>query len=322
MQTESLGTDPGSIDRAAEILRNGGVVAFPTETVYGLGADARNGAALEKIFKAKDRPLANPLIVHVAGIRAAERIAEFDGAARRAADAFWPGPLTLLLPERPDSGIDAMAAAGQPAIGVRVPSNPTALRLLEVFGFPVAAPSANLSNRVSPTRAVHVLEDLGGRINAVVDGGDCVCGLESTILAPSAGGLTLLRPGAVTRSEIRDAIGAAPEEPLKAAAPKTPGRQSVHYSPRSRLRIQAAEAGADEVWIGFGPEHALADLNLSPRGNLREAAANLYAALRQADRLAMTTGRSGIAVAPVPAAGIGESINDRLTRAAGDPDKA
>ena len=317
LQTEILGADAGSVSRASQILLSGGVVAFPTETVYGLGADARSAAALARIFRAKGRPLSNPLIVHVADLPAAEKLVKFDAVSRRAAKAFWPGPLTLVLPERRDSGIDPMAASGQPSLGIRVPSNKTARRLLEAFGQPVAAPSANLSNRVSPTRADHVLKDLDGRIDAVLDGGECSRGLESTILMATGRGLTLLRPGAVTRREIRDALGILPGGPQLGEAPATPGRHPVHYSPETELRMEAAAADRHEVWIGFGPACIEAELNLSHRGSLREAAANLYAALRLADELAQKTGRSGIAVAPVPAAGIGEAINDRLLRAAG-----
>lgn len=317
MQTRLLGTDDCSISDAVRILDRGGLVAFPTETVYGLGADARNDAALAKIFKAKGRPSSNPLIVHVSNIEAATKIVEFDDLAMAAAAAFWPGPLTLLLREREDSGISSLAAAKQPLLGVRIPSHPVALRLLAEFGNPVAAPSANRSNKVSPTQVEHVIADLDGKIKAVIDGGKCTNGLESTILMSFAGKLALMRLGAITDSEIRNALGIAPEKTTNQPKLRTPGEHTLHYAPTSDLRIEAIEASNSEVTIGFGPVWETADFNLSSTSDIVEAAFNLYAILRKADELAQATGRSKIAVAKVPKTGIGKSINDRLQRASG-----
>ena len=299
------------------MLREGGLVAFPTETVFGLGADACSGAAVAKIYAAKNRPSANPLIVHVAGIQDAERIVVFDNDSRRLADAFWPGPVTLVLPARPNAGVAANAGAGQPTLGVRIPSHSVAQRLLREFGGPIAAPSANLSNKVSPTRAAHVLRDLDGVIEALLDGGDCHFGLESTILARSADGMVLLRPGAVSKERIQQVLGVLPLTPSGNGAPASPGRLAIHYAPETELRLAAEDAGDDEILIGFGPGWNHAALNLSPSGDLDEAAANLFAMLRLADDRAIRENRGRIAVAPVPDREIGHAINDRLLRAAG-----
>ncbi len=317
MQTAVFKPDQYGIQRAATVLREGGLVAFPTETVFGLGADACSVSAVAKIYAAKGRPPTNPLIVHVAEIQDAEKIVDLDAYARRLADAFWPGPITLVLPARPNAGVAANAGAGQPTLGVRIPSNSVAQRLLREFGGPIAAPSANRSNKVSPTRAAHVLRDMDGAIEALLDGGDCHLGLESTILAPSGDGMVLLRPGAVSIEQIQQVLGAAPRMPSGNGVPASPGRQAIHYAPETELRLAAADAGDDEILIGFGPGWDHAMLNLSPAGDLDEAASNLFAMLRLADDWAIKENRGRIAVAPVPDRGIGHAINDRLLRAAG-----
>jgi L-threonylcarbamoyladenylate synthase len=305
------GSDAG-LRTAAGLLAAGALVAFPTETVYGLGADARSERAVEAIFAAKGRPAYNPLIVHVADLPAAERLAEFSPEARALAGRFWPGPLTLVLPRRADSGLSARATAGLPTVALRVPAHPVARRLLAAFGGPLAAPSANPSGGVSPTTAAHVLDGLGGRIAAVVDGGACPVGIESTVLGFADGAPVLLRPGGLPLETLAAALGREP-----GAAPagiSAPGQLASHYAPRAPLRLTAAAAGPDEVWLGFGPGPD--GLNLSPSGDLAEAAASLFARLREADALAARTGAGGIAVAPIPRTGLGHAINDRLARAA------
>jgi L-threonylcarbamoyladenylate synthase len=313
-ETERLPADAAGIARAAEILAAGGLVAFPTETVYGLGGDARSDIAAARIFAAKGRPRFNPLIAHVASVDEARRIARFTPEAERLAAAFWPGPLTLVLPLREDAGIAPLVTAGLPTIAVRVPAHPLARRLLAAFGGPVAAPSANPSGKLSPTRAEDVMAGLGGRIDAVLDGGACPVGLESTILGLD-GPARLLRPGGLPAEAIEACLGAAllpPEAGLIAA----PGMLASHYAPESVLRLGATEARPGEVLLGFGP--VAGDLNLSAVGDLTEAAANLFHHLRALDR---TAGR--IAVAPVPDRGLGRAINDRLRRAAAPrPDRA
>lgn len=315
MQTEILGTDTQSIAKATHILGLGGLVAFPTETVYGLGADARNSVALNKIFRAKMRPHNNPLIVHVENLNEAQKIGHFNSTALQIAMEFWPGPLTLLLVEKQDSKIHKIAASGQDRIGIRVPSNPVAQKLLQDFGQPVAAPSANLSNHVSPTQASHVLDDLNGKIDAVIDGGNCLCGLESTILLPTDSEIRLMRLGAITPEQIYQSTGITPQLITDEDDLQTPGRHSLHYSPNLPLRIKAHEPLSDEVWVGFGSGCELADFNLSLQSDLEEAATKLYSIIRQADNLAKNIGKSRIAVAPIPNKGIGASINDRLIRA-------
>lgn len=316
MKTKILANDKKSIEQAAQILNTGGTVAFPTETVYGLGADARNPQALKQIFDAKRRPNSNPLIIHVADMESAQRIAHFNKLAARAADCFWPGPMTLLLPKCPSSEVSSLVAADQPLIGIRIPSHPVASRLLVEFAQPVAAPSANLTNRVSPTRASHVLNDLDGRIDALIDGGDCHRGLESTILWPQDNSLTLLRLGALEKETIFEALGVMPEWSTDHNHPKTPGQHGLHYSPELPLRINVRAANHGEIWIGFGSDSLNASFNLSEQGDLNEAAANLYATLRMADETAQKSGCLGIAIAPVPDDGMGVAINDRLRRAA------
>ncbi len=310
-------------DLAARVLAAGGLVAFPTETVYGLGADATNGEAVARLYDAKGRPSFNPLIAHVADAGAALALARFDPAAQRLAAAFWPGPLTLVLPKRADCPVAALATAGLDTIAVRVPGHPVAHDILAAFGRPVVAPSANRSGHVSPTTAHHVLADLRGRIELVVDGGPTPMGLESTIVA-CLDGAVLLRPGALPRADIEQVVALAQPPPMALPpadaddVPVAPGQLASHYAPRARLRLNAQAVQADEALLAFGPlavrgaERAALALNLSPRGDLIEAAANLFSHLRVLD----ACGAATIAVMPVPHEGLGEAINDRLARAA------
>lgn len=313
-ETERLPADAAGIARAAELLRAGGLVAFPTETVYGLGGDARNDRAVAGIYAAKGRPQFNPLIVHVADLTMAERFAVFSDQARDIAQAFWPGPLTLVLPLRPEAGISDLVTAGLETVAIRLPAHPVARALLTAFGGPLAAPSANPSGKISPTRAEHVMDGLSGKIAGVVDGGACAVGVESTIL--SLDPPRLLRPGGIPAEALEEALRQPLETGGDAAKPNAPGQLTSHYAPGAGVRLEATEARPGEVWIGFGPGTAGADLNLSASGDLVEAAANLFAVLRAADRLAQERGASLIAVAPIPEKGLGRAINDRLRRAA------
>lgn len=307
-ETELLSADKAGIDRAAALLREGALVAFPTETVYGLGADARDDRAVARIFEAKGRPRFNPLIVHVADVAAARRIAAFGSEAERLAAAFWPGPLTLVLPLLRAAGISPLVTAGLETIALRVPAHPLARQLLIAFGGPVAAPSANPSGRVSPTRAEHVVDGLSGRIAAVLDGGPCTVGVESTILG-LAGRPALLRPGGLPQEALESCLGHPLDTGGNAVKPTAPGQLASHYAPAVAVRLDAAAPRRGEVYLGFGPVPS--DLNLSPSGDLVEAAANLFHYLRRLDE----TGRP-IAVAPIPEKGLGRAINDRLRRAA------
>ena len=311
--TRVLKTDHDAIAAAARCLGQGGLVAFPTETVYGLGADAGNGEAIARLYAAKGRPSFNPLIAHVADIEAARRLARFDAAAEKLAQAFWPGPLTLVLPKRPDCGVADLALAGLDSVAVRVPAHPIAHALLAAFNGPVVAPSANSSGHVSPTSAAHVLADLRGRIDMVIDAGPCAVGVESTIVA-CLGEPTLLRPGGLPREQIERVLGhSLAIAPLADDAPLAPGMLSSHYSPKARLRLDADAARPDEALLAFGPAPAAGvTLNLSARGDLIEAAANLFSHLRALD----ASGAQRIAVMKVPHEGLGEAINDRLARAA------
>jgi len=296
-----------SIAEAAWILARGGLVGFPTETVYGLGADAANGEAVAAIFAAKGRPRFNPLIVHVASPDEARRHGEFSQTASKLADAFWPGALTLVVPRRKDSRLSLLVSAGLDTVALRMPSHSVARDLLRAFGGPVAAPSANLSGSVSATTAAHVAEGLGARIDFILDGGPTMLGLESTVIGFDGDKPVLLRPGAISRSEIEAVTGV-----LGSADPsiQSPGQMESHYAPRASLRLNAGAARADEALLGFGMVSD-ARLNLSPGGDLKEAAANLFAMLRALDKSA-----SAIAVSPIPQTGLGEAINDRLMRAA------
>ncbi len=306
--TLRLSPDPAGLARAAGILRAGGLVAFPTETVYGLGADARADRAVARIFAAKGRPRFNPLIVHAASAEEARRIARFTPEADRLAAAFWPGPLTLVLPLRAEAGIAPLVTAGLPTVALRVPAHPLARDLLMAFGGPLAAPSANPSGKLSPTRAEDVLAGLAGRIDAVLDGGACPVGLESTILGLE-GTPILLRPGGLPAEAVEACLGYLLGRPEAGERPVAPGALASHYAPEAALRLNATEARPDERLLGFG--RVAGDLNLSPSGDLTEAAANLFHHLR-----ALDTRGGRIAVAPVPDTGLGRAINDRLARAA------
>ncbi len=315
---------PAAVGRAAGLLRGGALVAFPTETVYGLGADARDGRAVAAVFEAKGRPQFNPLICHYpdAGAAFAEVIA--DDRARALAARFWPGPLSLVLPRRPDCRVDLLAGAGLDTLAIRVPDHPLALALLRAAGVPVAAPSANRSGAVSPTTAAHVLEGLGGRIAAVLDGGACPVGVESTVLDLTGGGPVLLRPGGVPVEAIEAAIGPV-GRPLPIAAAeatrslRSPGLLLSHYAPGLPVRLNATEVTGEEALLAFGPHPpggAALTWNLSEGGDLAEAAARLFAGLRFLDAEGARRGCRRIAASPVPGTGLGLAINDRLARAA------
>jgi L-threonylcarbamoyladenylate synthase len=321
LATRVARADAASAADAAGVLADGGLVAFPTETVYGLGADATNGEAVARLYEAKGRPAFNPLIAHVADLGAAQALGRFDAAAARLAAAFWPGPLTLVLPKAANCPVATLAAAGLDTLAVRVPDHPVARAILHAFGKSVVAPSANRSGHVSPTTAAHVLADLGGRINLIIDGGATPVGLESTIVA-CLGEPVLLRPGALPRAAIEKALqqklAAPPDNAHDETAPLAPGMLAAHYAPRTPLRLDANSVAPGEALLAFSPAlvegvtRAKIVLNLSARGDLIEAAANLFAHLRALD----TAGASAIAVMPIPYDGLGEAINDRLTRAA------
>lgn len=305
-----------NIREAARLLCEGRLVAFPTETVYGLGADATNGEAVARIFEAKGRPRFNPLIVHVARLEAAEHLAEMGPLARRIAEAFWPGPLTMVLVRRRRSGLSDLVTAGLDSVALRMPDHPIARALLEACGRPLAAPSANRSGHVSATTARHVDEDLGDRVAMVLDGGPTAYGIESTVLDATGPTPVLLRPGAVTAETIEQVLGVPLARALDGGArPTSPGQLESHYAPRARVRLNAREARPGEALLAFGPNGPPSGdmvINLSPSGDLIEAAANLFAALRKLDSAAV----EAIAVMPIPAEGLGEAINDRLSRAA------
>ncbi|MGV8950078.1 MAG: L-threonylcarbamoyladenylate synthase [Cypionkella sp.] len=309
IETEALLPTPQGLDRAAQILRAAGLVAFPTETVYGLGGDARSDLAVARIFEAKARPRFNPLIVHLPDLDAAQEYAIFDDRAKAIAAAFWPGPLTLVLPLRTDSGLSPYVTAELQTVAIRVPAHPVAQGLLRAFGGPLAAPSANPSGRISPTRAAHVMAGLFGKIAAVLDGGACAVGVESTILG-LVGTPTLLRAGGTTSEALEALLGPLPIGGDE-SKPNAPGQLASHYAPAAAVRLNATPS-RDSVFIGFG--YGASDLNLSPSGDLVEAAARLFDLLRQADALAQT-GQT-IAIAPIPEIGLGRAINDRLRRAA------
>ena len=310
-KTPILPASDAGVTRAAELIRGGQLVAFPTETVYGLGGDATDDLAVARIFDAKGRPRFNPLIVHLPDLAAAERVAVFDDIARNVAQAFWPGPLTLVLPLRAGAGLSPLVTAGLSTVAIRVPAHPLARALLRAVGRPVAAPSANPSGRVSPTRAAHVLDGLSGRIAAVLDGGACAVGVESTILG-LAGPPALLRPGGIPAEALEAALGQRLAIGGSAEKPSAPGQLASHYAPGAAVRLGAHAAETGEILVGFGPVKG--DLSLSETGDMVEAAASLFHILREADALAGPAGR--IAFAPVPDHGLGRAINDRLRRAA------
>jgi L-threonylcarbamoyladenylate synthase len=297
------------VEAAASAIRGGGLVLMPTETVYGLAADAGNARAVAAVYEAKGRPSFNPLIAHVADLEMARRIARFDDRAEALARRFWPGPLTLVLPAGDAEAVCDLARAGLETVAVRAPAHPLAHALIEAVGGPVVAPSANRSGRPSPTTFADAVEETGAAAAAALDGGPCGIGLESTVVA-LLDAPRLLRPGAVTRAEIEAVVGPLAE--AEADAKRSPGRLARHYAPNAPVRLDARAPEPGEAWLSFGPG-APGPYNLSPAGDLREAAANLFAFLRAADR----TGPAGIAVAPIPHEGLGEAINDRLKRAAG-----
>ena len=312
LSTETLPDTETGFARASDILRDGGLVAFPTETVYGLGGDATNDRAVARIFEAKGRPRFNPLIVHVDGIETAQTYVEWNEAADILARAFWPGPLTLVLPLKPDTGLSPLVTADLPSLAIRVPAHLAGQGVLAAFGGPVAAPSANPSGRISPTTADHVTAGLGGQIEAVLDGGACAVGLESTIIGLTDAP-TLLRPGGLPSEVIEQALN----QPLlrhTAADPLTaPGQMASHYAPDASVRLNAETRKEGELLLGFGAVEC--DLNLSPSGDLIEAAANLFGHLHRLDAKG-----APIAVSPIPETGLGRAINDRLRRAAAPRD--
>ena len=322
LTTETLPADAGAVREAARRLADGGLVAFPTETVYGLGADATNPAAIAHLYEAKGRPLFNPLISHVEGLSSAHRIARFDATAIALAQAFWPGPLTLVLPKREGCAVADLATAGLETIAIRVPAHPVAHAILKAFGRPVVAPSANLSGHVSPTTAEHVQSDLAGRIDLIIDGGPVAVGVESTIVGCFERPM-LLRPGGLARQDIERVLGRELARPAREAEshdsqPLAPGMLTSHYAPRARVRLNAQSVQPGEALLAFGhapvagQDQAAAVLNLSERGDPAEAATHLFGYLRELDAKGVQT----IAVMSVPMDGLGEAINDRLRRAA------
>lgn len=306
---QMLRSDSDGMVSAAVLLRGGGLVSFPTETVYGLGADAREDAAVAQIFAAKGRPSFNPLIVHVASPEDAEKLCFFNDAARRLAVAFWPGALTLVLPLRPDAGVSKLVTAGLQTLAVRVPDHAVAQALLREFAGPIAAPSANPSGRVSPTTAAHVAASLSHKINGLIDGGPCSVGLESTIVS-CAGRPSLLRAGGIPAEALEACLDAPLDRAGDPNMPVAPGQLASHYAPNGTVRLDATNPEKDEVLLGFGSVEAA--LNLSPSGDLIEAAARLFDCLHQLDAM----GAAKIAVSPIPDHGLGRAINDRLRRAA------
>ncbi|MCK1515896.1 threonylcarbamoyl-AMP synthase [Bradyrhizobium sp. 190] len=322
LKTQILPAGEAAAAAAARVLAEGGLVAFPTETVYGLGADATNPAAIAHLYQAKGRPAFNPLIAHVGDIAAARQIACFDAPATALAEAFWPGPLTLVLPKTPNCAVADLATAGLDTVAIRIPAHPVARDILRVFGGPVVAPSANISGHVSPTMAAHVQSDLAGRIDLIVDGGAVEVGVESTIVGCFDQPM-LLRPGGLPRAEIERVLGRALVQPpadteADSGQPLAPGMLASHYAPRAKVRLNAIKLEAGEALLAFslgaisGIDAASIVMNLSERGDLDEAAANLFGHLRALD----SKGVSTIAVMSIPDEGLGEAINDRLRRAA------
>jgi L-threonylcarbamoyladenylate synthase len=303
-------TAPVNIAAAVDALAKGELVAFPTETVYGLGADATNDQAVARVYEAKGRPSFNPLISHVPSVADALVLGEFPAEARRLGEAFWPGPLTIVVPRAAGCPVSLLASAGLPSIAIRVPRHPVARDLLEAFGKPLVAPSANPSGRISPTTAEHVRAGLGDRVAVILDGGPCVVGLESTVVSFMEGEPEILRPGGIAREAIEKVLGHAVTLSADAARPHAPGQLESHYAPRARLRLNAKAPNDGEAYLGFGPHRG--QYTLSASGDLVEAAANLFRLLHEID----ATGAAAIAVAPIPDAGLGEAINDRLRRAA------
>ena len=306
--TQRLGSTAQDIEIAADLLRRGGCVAFPTETVYGLGADARNGTAVARIYEAKGRPSFNPLIIHVADANSARNFGVWSDTAQALADAFWPGPVSLVLPLCENAGLSPLVTAGLNSVAIRVPAGDLAQGLLRAFDGPVAAPSANLSGKISPTTPQHALPGLVGKMAAVLDAGACAVGLESTIVGLTVAP-TLLRAGGVPREAIEAVLG-APLLDAKAGEISAPGQLSSHYAPRAQMRLNAERWNKGEKTLGFGQMEC--DLNLSESSDLVEAAANLFGHLHLLDAM----GADRIAVTPIPQTGLGAAINDRLMRAA------
>ena len=311
-----LNPDAEGLRLASDIICNGGLVAFPTETVYGLGGDAGSEPAIQRIFAAKGRPSFNPLIIHVPEPSRLHAIIELNSIGLALVEAFWPGPLTLIARPATGHAIARPCFGSAATLAVRSPDHLVAKEFLAACRRPVAAPSANLSGKVSPTNADHVLTDLGGSLDAVIDGGSCRFGLESTIVDVSVEPAKILRPGALDQGQIESIIGPVVGADTDLIRPDVPGGSKSHYAPESVLRRNAAKIWPHEVWIGFGPAENESNFNLSPEGDLNEAAGKLYAMLREADRLAVQKGHRSIAVSPIPSNGIGEAINDRLRRAA------
>ncbi len=313
--------DEQVIAKAAMLLRRGALVAIPTETVYGLGADASNDDAVAAIFAAKGRPQFNPLIVHVPDFEAAEKYVEFPALATRLGRHFWPGALTLVLPRKADCDLSLLVSAGLDTVAIRVPSAAVSLAILQIAKVPVAAPSANLSGTISPTTAAHVESSLGAAVNLIVDAGTCPLGLESTIVGFRGETPVLLRPGAISTTEIEAVAGQPLGRHLNAdKAPQSPGQLLSHYAPRAQLRLNALEVRKDEALLGFGPNMLATSglsINLSETGDPRQAAARLFSALHELDASGVDT----IAVMPIPHEGLGEAINDRLSRAAAPRDQ-
>ena len=306
------------IDAAAQALREGRLVAFPTETVYGLGADATNDEAVARVYAAKGRPSFNPLIAHVPDVEQAFALGHFTAEAKALASAFWPGPLSLVVPRAASCPVSLLASAGNDSIAIRIPSHPMALALLKATGRPVVAPSANPSGKISPTTAEHVRRHLKDKLAIVLDGGRCKVGVESSVVSFLADGPKLLRQGGVPRSEIETVLGHAIAVETHSARPHAPGQLLSHYAPHAELRLHADAPRAGEAYLGFGPLHAHGPWTLSARGDLVEAAASLFRLLHEID----ATGVARIAVAPVPHHGLGEAINDRLLRAAAPRENA
>ena len=309
--------DGEAVEPATEVLRRGGIVAIPTETVYGLAADATNGAGVAAIYAAKGRPSFNPLIAHVADIPMAERYVTFDPLSRKLAEKFWPGPLTLVLPLRENSGIHPLVTAGLPTLAVRMPKGKVGT-IIRALGHPIAAPSANTSGKISSTTAQAVRADLGDKVDLILDGGACAVGLESTIIKIEDGKAHLLRPGGLAAEEIEKVLGQELHRVDQRAAIQAPGMMASHYAPDAAMRLNAEDVWEGEALLAFGPvratnaEQAVAVLNLSQTGNLTEAAVNLFSYMKQLD----ASGPRTIAVEPIPETGLGEAINDRLRRAA------
>lgn len=305
-----VGVDTASLDEAARVILAGGLVSVPTETVYGLAADATNGAAVAAIYTAKGRPSFNPLICHVADLAMAERYAVFSPLARRLAERFWPGPLTLVLPRREDATVSELATAGLPSIGLRIPQHIATLEIISRVGRPLAAPSANPSEQLSPTTAAHVMAGLGARIDLIIDGGACPAGVESTIIAPGEEHAVMLRPGAIARADIELFTGPL-RSPDASEGVVAPGMLKRHYAPRARLVMGASAPESGGAYLAFGapPQGVTPTMNLSPSADLAEAASNLFAMLRALDE-----SHDSIAVQTIPEEGLGEAINDRLRR--------